>query len=118
MKYQKRMSAQLRRRRFRVHNRVRRDRSGRVRLSVFRSNKHIYAQVIDDATGRTLVSANSTEGSGIGGNCSSAVEVGKRVAERAVEAGITEVTFDRGPFKYHGRVAALADAAREAGLSF
>ena len=101
-----------------MHNRVRRDRSGRVRLSVYRSNKHIYAQVIDDDSGRTLAAASTTESDGVGGNCQAAALVGQRVAERAIEAGIKEVTFDRGRFGYHGRVATLADAAREAGLSF
>jgi large subunit ribosomal protein L18 len=89
-----------------------------VRLSVYRSNKHIYAQVIDDTSGRTLASASTTEGKEPGGNCQAAAAVGQRVAERAIEAGIKEVTFDRGRFGYHGRVATLADAAREAGLSF
>ena len=118
MKVQKRISTRRKRRGFRVHNRVRRDRCGRARLSVFRSNKHIYAQVIDDSSGRTLVSASSTEGDSVGGNCEAAQAVGKRVAERAIEAGVKEVTFDRGRFGYHGRVASVADAAREAGLSF
>ena len=85
---------------------------------MYRSNKHIYAQVIDDASGRTLVSASTTESDGPGGNCEAAQAVGRRVAERAIEAGLKEVTFDRGRFGYHGRVASLADAAREAGLSF
>ena len=118
MKAQKKITAQRRRRGFRVHNRVRRDRRGRVRLSVYRSNKHIYAQVIDDTSGRTLASASTTEGKEPGGNCQAAAAVGQRVAERAIEAGIKEVTFDRGRFAYHGRVATLADAARKAGLSF
>ena len=90
----------------------------RPRLSVFRSANHIYAQVIDDTSGRTLVSASTTEGKKPGGNCQAAAAVGQRVAERAIEAGIKEVSFDRGRFGYHGRVATLADAAREAGLSF
>ena len=118
MKAQKRISVRRRRRGFRVHNRVRRDRSGRARLSIFRSNKHIYAQVIDDESGRTVAAASTTEGDGPGGNCEAAKAVGQRVAERAIEAGIKEVAFDRGKFGYHGRVASLADAAREAGLSF
>jgi len=118
MKAQKKITARRRRRGFRVHNRVRRDRRGRARLSVYRSNKHIYAQVIDDTSGRTLASASTTEGKEPGGNCQAAAAVGQRVAERAIEAGIKEVTFDRGRFGYHGRVATLADAAREAGLSF
>ncbi len=118
MKAQKRISTRRKRRGFRVHNRIRRDHHGRARLSVFRSNKHIYAQVIDDTTGRTLVSASSTESDGPGGNCDAAREVGTRVAERAIGEGIKEVSFDRGRFGYHGRIASLADAAREAGLSF
>jgi large subunit ribosomal protein L18 len=93
------------------------------RLSVFRSLKHIYAQVIDDSTGRTLASA-STRDKGIstqvkfGGNKDSAAVVGKAVAERAIAAGVKQIKFDRGSYKYHGRIAALADAAREAGLEF
>ena len=118
MKTQKRISIRRRRRGFRVHNRVRRDRNGRARLSVYRSNKHIYAQVIDDQSGRTLVAASTTEGDGPGGNCDAAKAVGQRVAERAIEAGIKDVAFDRGKFGYHGRIASLADAAREAGLNF
>lgn len=89
----------------------------RPRLCVFRSSKHIYAQVIDDTTGRTLVSASSI-GTKEGGNCGGATGVGKALGERAVSAGISKVVFDRNGFKYHGRVAALADAAREAGLEF
>jgi large subunit ribosomal protein L18 len=90
---------------------------------VFRSHKHIAAQVIDDSTGRTLVAASSLDkqlrdGVGFGGNKQAAEAIGKAVAERAKAAGITKVCFDRGSFKYHGRVAALADAARAAGLEF
>jgi len=89
---------------------------------VFRSNAHITAQVIDDATGRTLASAATVEkdirSAGGTGNKSAAATVGRLVAERAREAGVTQVVFDRGGFLYHGRVAALADAAREAGLEF
>jgi len=109
--------------RVRRHNRVRKQVRGepeRPRLAVFRSNKHIVAQVIDDRAGRTLASASSLEAdlkSG-GGNKESAKKVGARVAERAKAAGISKVVFDRGGFLYHGRVAALADAAREAGLEF
>lgn len=113
-----------RRRRFRVRKRIRGD-SERPRLSVFRSHKHIYVQVIDDESGKTLVSAStvdsaSTDGGGkkYGGNVAAAGEIGKTIAERSLKAGIKQVCFDRGPFKYHGRVAAVADAAREAGLSF
>jgi large subunit ribosomal protein L18 len=92
-------------------------------MSVFRSNKHIYVQIIDDATGRTLAAASTAEKSlgGAGqakGNVASAGKVGEAIAERAKGAGITEVGFDRGVYKYHGRIAALADAAREGGLSF
>ncbi len=97
--------------------------SGRPRLSVFRSSKHIYAQVIDDAAGKTVVSASSLEkdlrGSlKTGADKAAAVAVGKLVAERAVKAGVKEVVFDRGGYLFHGRVKALADAAREGGLSF
>jgi large subunit ribosomal protein L18 len=93
----------------------------RARLSVHRSGKHIYAQVIDDANGTTVASASSLEkdvrGSS-GANIDAATAVGKRVAEAAVKAGVKQVVFDRGGFLYHGRVKALADAAREAGLEF
>jgi len=112
---------ELRRRR---HARVRRRVHGsaeRPRLAVFRSNKHISAQLIDDDTGRTLASASSVEGSlrsAPGGNVGAAGSVGKLVASRAKDAGITTVVFDRGGFAYHGRVAALADAARAEGLEF
>jgi large subunit ribosomal protein L18 len=88
---------------------------------VFRSQKHIYAQVVDDIGGRTLAAAGSTEKElrgGKGGTVASAKEVGKRVAQRAQEKGIQQVAFDRGGYQYHGRVKALADAAREAGLKF
>jgi large subunit ribosomal protein L18 len=105
----------------RIHTRIRRKLRGtteRPRLAVFRSVAHIYAQVIDDAKGVTIVAASSSEkGSGAtGGNVAAAKEIGKRVAERAKEKGITRVVFDRGGYLYHGRVKALADAAREAGL--
>lgn len=96
--------------------------SVRPRLSVFRSAKHIYAQIINDETGATLVSASSMmpelRGKVQGGNKDGAREVGKVLAERAVAAGLSDVVFDRGGFRYHGRVAALADAAREGGLKF
>ncbi|MEW5729268.1 MAG: 50S ribosomal protein L18 [Pseudomonadota bacterium] len=96
---------------------------GRVRLSVFRSSKHIYVQVIDDAAGTTLASASTLDkelkGSlKTGADIAAAAAVGKLIAERAKAAGITEVVFDRGGYIYHGRVKALADAAREGGLSF
>jgi len=92
---------------------------GRPRLSIYRSSKHIYAQVIDDLSGQTLV-ASSSPALKIdnGGNVASAQQVGKDVAEKAKNAGLTEVSFDRGGFRYHGRVKALADAAREGGLKF
>ena len=93
----------------------------RPRLAVFRSNKHISAQVIDDTTGRTLAAAGTLQAdlrSGATGNKDAATNVGRLVAERAKAAGVTKVVFDRGGFLYHGRVAALAAAAREAGLEF
>ena len=95
----------------------------RPRLSVFRSDKHIYAQVIDDLAGRTLASASSTNTDvrgdlKNGGNITAAKLVGKAIAERAKAAGVSQVAFDRGGRKYHGRVKALADAAREGGLKF
>jgi large subunit ribosomal protein L18 len=110
--------------RSRRHHRVRKRVVGtpeRPRLAVFRSNKHIVAQVIDDKTGRTVAAASSVEKDlreGATGNKSTASSVGRLVAERARTAGITRVVFDRGGFLYHGRVAAVADAAREAGLEF
>lgn len=121
MKLQKRLHAQQTRRSYRVRNTVRA--SGRLRLTVFRSNQHIYAQIVDDEAGRTLVSASTAEKGGLGegshGNTvAAATEVGKRLADRAKTAGISEVAFDRGSYRYHGRIAALADAAREGGLEF
>ena len=94
--------------------------AGRPRLSVFRSEKHIYAQIIDDVAGKTLVSASSVEKDfeGSGSNKEAARKVGKTVAERAVKAGIEEVVFDRGGYIYHGRVQELAEGAREGGLKF
>ena len=94
--------------------------NGRPRLTVFRSNKNIYAQVIDDAQGVTLVAASSVESAGPdkGSDKAAAEAVGKLIATRAKEKGVTEVVFDRGSYLYHGRVKALADAAREAGLNF
>src|SRR2546426_8155882 len=108
----------------RRHRRVRKQVTGsaeRPRLAVFRSNKHIVAQVIDDGNGRTLASASTIEKDlkgGATGNKDAAKTVGRLLAERAKVAGVTRVVFDRGGFKYHGRVAAVADAAREAGLEF
>ena len=107
-----------------IHERIRRKLRGsaaRPRLAVFRSVAHIYAQVIDDAEGKTLVSASSVDKGGKttkGGNVAAAKAIGKLVAERAKEKGITKVVFDRGGYQYHGRVKALADAARAAGLEF
>src|SRR5438132_10924947 len=111
------------RRTAKVRRNVRRAAGKRARLSVFRSSKHIYAQVIDDADGRTLASASSLEKEmreslKTGANIEAAKTVGKRLAERAVAKGVKEVVFDRGGYLYHGRVKALADAAREGGLSF
>jgi len=107
----------------RIHRRIRRTLRGtpeRPRLAVFRSVAHIYAQVIDDTAGKTLVSASSVDKSvkTNGGNVAAAKTIGKLVAERAKEKGIGRVVFDRGGYRYHGRVKALADAAREAGLEF
>jgi large subunit ribosomal protein L18 len=112
----------------RRHDRVRRKVSGtaeRPRLSVHRTLRHISVQVVDDVSGRTVAAASSVDpqlrdglGSGGGGNVSAAVAVGKLVASRAKAAGVSRVVFDRGGFAYHGRVAALADAAREEGLEF
>lgn len=107
----------------RIHRRIRKHLRGtteRPRLAVFRSLKHIYAQVIDDRTGRTLVSASSNEKESTvnGGNIDGAKSIGKLVAERAIAQGIKAVVYDRGGYLYHGRVKALADAAREAGLEF
>ena len=97
--------------------------SGRARLTVFRSSKHIYAQLIDDAKGNTLAAASSIEktlreGAKTGANIDAAKAVGKLIAERAKEKGIKDVVFDRGGYLYHGRIKALADAAREGGLNF
>lgn len=113
---------QRQRRRYRVRRHIR-GTSERPRLTVFRTSKHIYAQIIDDASGRTLVSASTMdkklrENVGFGGNQAAAAAVGQEVAARAKAAGISQVCFDRGSFRYHGRVAALASAAREAGLDF
>jgi large subunit ribosomal protein L18 len=107
----------------RIHKRIRRKLSGTVerpRLAVFRSVAHIYAQVIDDVAGTTLVSASSVDKGAKtdGGNVAAAKTIGKLVAERAREKGIKSVVFDRGGYQYHGRVKALADAARAAGLEF
>jgi large subunit ribosomal protein L18 len=108
-----------------VHERIRKKLQGtaeRPRLNVYRSINHIYVQLIDDLSGKTMVSASSAEGQKenkrTGGNVASAKEIGKAIAERAKAKGVTKVVFDRGGYIYHGRVKALADAAREAGLQF
>jgi large subunit ribosomal protein L18 len=111
------------RRKARVRRAIRKAANGRPRLSVFRSSKQIYAQVIDDERGTTLVAASSLEKDmrgklKSGGNVDAAKEVGRLIAERASAAGVKEVIFDRSGYLYHGRVKALADAAREGGLSF
>ncbi len=113
----------IQRRAQRVRRQIKKVSGGRPRLSVHRSSKNIYAQVIDDERGHTIASASTLEkdlkGSlKTGADVSAAAAIGKLVAERAVQAGVTEVVFDRGPYIYHGRVKALADAAREGGLSF
>jgi large subunit ribosomal protein L18 len=112
------------RRRARVRGRIARSASTRPRLSVFRSSKHIYVQIIDDAVGRTLVTASSIDselrkgGLKSGTDADAAVAVGKLIASRALAAGVKSVVFDRGGYRFHGRVKALADAAREGGLDF
>jgi large subunit ribosomal protein L18 len=111
------------RRRQRVRAKLRRAANDRPRLSVFRSSKHIYAQIIDDAAGRTLVAASSLDRSlkstlASGADIAAASAVGKLIAERAKAAGVERVVFDRGAYLFHGRVKALADAAREGGLGF
>jgi large subunit ribosomal protein L18 len=111
------------RRRQRLRYQIRQKAYGRPRLSVFRSGKNIYAQVIDDAQGRTVAAASSLdktlrEALKTGGDKAAATAVGKLVAERALAAGVKEVVFDRGSYLYHGRVQALAEAAREGGLDF
>ncbi len=111
------------RRRVRLRYQLRRKAGGRPRLSVFRSGKNIYAQVIDDVAGRTLAAASSLdkdlrEQSKTGATRDAATAVGRLVAERALAAGVSQVVFDRGAYLYHGRVKALAEAAREGGLAF
>jgi large subunit ribosomal protein L18 len=117
------LSDRIDRRRGRVRGELRRAAGERKRLTVFRSSKHIYAQVIDDDDGVTLVSASSIEkpareGQKTGANVDAAKAVGKLIAQRAQEKGIKDVIFDRGGYLYHGRVKALAEAAREGGLNF
>ncbi|WP_338468117.1 50S ribosomal protein L18 [Novosphingobium sp. ZN18A2] len=108
------------RRRRRVRSALRARSAGRPRLSVHRTGRHIYAQIIDDAEGRTVAAASTlVKGQkNVGANVDSAAKVGKEIAEKAKAAGITTVVFDRGGFLFHGRVKALADAAREGGLEF
>jgi large subunit ribosomal protein L18 len=111
------------RRRARVRRSLRKHAYGKPRLSVFRSSKQIYCQVIDDGSGRTLAAASSLEKGNreslkTGATVEAAKVIGKLVAERAMQAGVTEVVFDRGSYMYHGRVKALADGAREGGLQF
>ncbi len=116
-------NTQFERREARIRRTLKARAYGRPRLSIFRSSKHIYAQVIDDVAGKTVAAASSLEKDArgslkTGADKAAAAYVGKLVAERAVKAGIKEVIFDRGGFMFHGRVKALADAAREGGLSF
>ena len=113
----------VKRRAFRVRRKVKAVAGERPRLSVYRSSKNIYVQIIDDAKGHTLAAASSLDADvkgtlKTGADTQAAAAVGKLVAERASKAGVTQVVFDRGPYLYHGRVKALADAAREGGLSF
>jgi large subunit ribosomal protein L18 len=118
-----RKMTQFDRRKTRVRRELARASNGRPRLSVFRSSKHIYAQIIDDTQGRTIAAASSLEKElkgtlKTGADKAAASAVGKLVAERARKAGIERVMFDRGGYRYHGRIKALADGAREGGLSF
>jgi large subunit ribosomal protein L18 len=105
-------------RRQRIRTQLRARAGGRPRLSVHRTGRHIYAQIIDDANGHTVASASTLGQDSSGAGVAAAVAVGKLVAERAVAAGVTTVVFDRGGFLFHGRIKALADAAREGGLEF
>ena len=110
------------RRKYRIRNKIAGS-SGRPRLTVFRSARHIYAQIVDDSQGRTLVSASTADADAkgqvkSGSNIAAAKAVGQLVAKRAIEKGLGSVVFDRGGYIYHGRIKALADAAREAGLKF
>ena len=122
MKHDKHKNVQRWRRKNRVRKKLR-GTADQPRLTVHRSNKHMYCQVIDDVAGKTLASASTRdkdlrEQVGHGGNCEAAGTIGKIIAERAKAAGVTRVTFDRGRFKFHGRLAELANAAREGGLEF
>jgi len=115
------VKARTERRKATVRRAIREAATGRARLTVFRSSKHIYAQVIDDAKGGTVAAASSLETdlrSKTGANVDAAKAVGKLVAQRAIEKGVKAVVFDRGGYLYHGRIKALADAAREGGLQF
>ena len=119
----KRLQRSRQRRTWRVRNKIRGFAIDRLRLSVFRSNKHICAQVIDDLNGVTVVAASSAEKNirgdlSSGGNTQAAIIVGEQIGVRCAKLGITDVIFDRGPYKYHGRIAALADSARKNGLNF
>ena len=107
-------------RKARVRKKLKKSSSDKMRLSVFRAAKHIYAQIIDDSSGITVASASTLEksSSGLGSNISSASKVGSEIAKKAIDAGVKEVFFDRGSYKYHGRVKALAENARDAGLKF
>ena len=123
MKVKKRVLQQRIRRTFRIRNRVRRSAGGRLRLSVFRSNRHMYAQIIDDDEGQTVCAASTVEKGLFGpgqyaGNKNAAERVGTLIAQRAAKQGIEQVVFDRGGCRFHGRVAALAEAARKGGLDF
>jgi large subunit ribosomal protein L18 len=122
MAQQKRIQERRERRKFRVRNKVR-GTTERPRLSVFRSSKHIYAQLIDDHSGQTLAAVSScgkevAKEVPYGGNVKAAKEVGKKLADAAKAKGISKAAFDRGSYRYHGRIKALADAAREGGLQF
>jgi len=117
------VKARTDRRRATVRRAIKEAATGRARLTVFRSSKHIYAQVIDDDKGVTIAAASSMEktmrdGKKTGANKDAAKAVGKLLAERATEKGVKEVVFDRGGYRFHGRIKALADGAREGGLSF
>lgn len=113
----KRQQLRRKRRVHRVRNAIRRCSTRQYRLSVFRSNNNIYAQLVDDSKGITVCAANSLQDGGNGGNAEAARNVGTRIGVLAGELNITEAALDRGPYQYHGRVAALAVAAREAGLN-
>ncbi|MFO0809411.1 MAG: 50S ribosomal protein L18 [Gemmataceae bacterium] len=116
MKAQKRLAVTRQRKRFRVRKKVQ-GTAARPRLSVFRSSKHIYAQMIDDESGKTLAAASSlAKGASYGGNVAAAKAVGAKLAEAAKAAGVTAAAFDRGHYRYHGRIKALAEAVREGGI--